>query len=85
MDNNDNNDNNNNNNNDDILLYQFNKILLEKRNEIIEIANSKKRENKKMTDVNKLDRDTNSTISRIKIENEKKIKSSARYKKKEAI
>jgi len=71
--------------NDDILLYQFNKILLEKRNEIIEIANSKKRENKKMTDVNKLDRDTNSTISRIKIENEKKIKSSARYKKKEAI
>jgi len=72
-------------NNDDILLYQFNKILLEKRNEIIEIANSKKRENKKMTDVNKLDRDTNDTISRIKIENEKKIKSSARYKKKEAI
>jgi len=72
-------------NDDDILLYQFNKILLEKRNEIIEIANSKKRENKKMTDINKLDRDTNSTISRIKIENEKKIKSSARYKKKEAI
>ena len=81
----DNKDNNDNDNNDEILLYQFNKILLEKRNEIIEIANSKKRENKKMTDVNKLDRDTNSTISRIKIENEKKIKSSARYKKKEAI
>lgn len=75
----------NNDDNDNVLLYQFNKILLEKRNEIIEIANSKKRENKKMTDVNKLDRDTNSTISRIKIENEKKIKSSARYKKKEAI
>ncbi len=74
-----------NSNDDDILLYQFNKILLEKRNEIIEIANSKKRENKKMTDINKLDRDTNSTISRIKIENEKKIKNSARYKKKEAI
>lgn len=83
MDNKDNNENNE--NNDDILLYQFNKILLEKRNEIIEIANSKKRENKKMSDVNKLDRDTNSTISRIKIENEKKIKNSARYKKKEAI
>jgi len=81
----DNKDNNDNDNNDEILLYQFNKILLEKRNEIIEIANSKKRENKKMTDINKLDRDTNSTISRIKIENEKKIKSSARYKKKEAI
>lgn len=75
----------NNDDNDNVLLYQFNKILLEKRNEIIEIANNKKRENKKMTDVNKLDRDTNSTISRIKIENEKKIKSSARYKKKEAI
>jgi hypothetical protein len=84
MDNKDNNENNDD-NNDDILLYQFNKILLEKRNEIIEIANSKKRENKKMSDVNKLDRDTNSTISRIKIENEKKIKNSARYKKKEAI
>jgi hypothetical protein len=70
---------------DDALLYQFNKILLEKRNEIIEIANSKKRENKKMTDINKLDRDTNTTVNRIKLEHEKKLKSSARYKKKEAI
>ena len=70
---------------DDALLYQFNKILLEKRNEIIEIANSKKRENKKMTDINKLDKDTNTTINRIKIENEKRLKNSARYKKKEAI
>ena len=70
---------------DDDLLYQFNKILLEKRNEIIEIANSKKRENKKMTDVNKLDRDTNTTLNRLKVENEKKIKSSARYKKKEEL
>ena len=70
---------------DDALLYQFNKILLEKRNEIIEIANSKKRENKKMTDVNKLDRDTNTTLNRLKVENEKKIKNSARYKKKEEL
>lgn len=70
---------------DDDLLYQFNKILLEKRAEIIEIANNKKRENKKMNDPNKLDRDTNTTINRIKIENEKKIKNSARYKKKEEI
>ncbi len=70
---------------DDALLYQFNKILLEKRNEIIEIANSKKRENKKMTDINKLDKDTNTTINRIKVENEKRLKNSARYKKKEAI
>jgi len=70
---------------DDDLLYQFNKILLEKRNEIIEIANSKKRENKKMIDVNKLDKDTNTTLHRIKTENEKKIKNSARYKKKEEL
>lgn len=70
---------------DDALLYQFNKILLEKRNEIIEIANSKKRENKKMTDINKLDKDTNTTINRLKVENEKRLKNSARYKKKEAI
>lgn len=70
---------------DDDLLYQFNKILLEKRAEIIEIANNKKRENKKMIDPNKLDRDTNTTINRLKVENEKKIKNSARYKKKEEI
>jgi len=70
---------------DDYSLYQFNKILLEKRNEIIEIANSKKKENKKMTDVNKLDRDTNTTLNRLKVENEKKIKNSARYKKKEEL
>jgi hypothetical protein len=70
---------------DDDLLYLFNKILLEKRNEIIEIANSKKKENKKMTDVSKLDRDTNTTLNRLKVENEKKIKNSARYKKKEEL
>jgi hypothetical protein len=68
---------------EDDLLYHFNKILLEKRDEIIEIANSKKRENKKMTDINKLDRDASATLNKIKLENEKKIKNSARYKKKE--
>lgn len=70
---------------EDDLLYHFNKILLEKRDEIIEIANNKKKENKKMTDINKLDRDTNTTLSRIKLENEKRLKNSARYKKKEDI
>ena len=68
---------------DEELLYNFNRILLEKREEIIEIANSKKRENKKMTDINKLDRDASATLNKIKLENEKKIKNSARYKKKE--
>jgi len=67
------------------LLYHFNKILLEKRDEIIEIANSKKRENKKMIDINKLDRDANTTLNKIKLDNEKKLKNSARYKKKEEI
>ena len=70
---------------DDELLYNFNKILLEKREEIIEIANSKKRDIKKMTDVNKLNKDITNTYTRIKVENEKKIQSSARYKKKEQL
>lgn len=69
---------------DEELLYNFNRILLEKRDEIIEIANSKKRE-KKMSDVNKLNLDISTTYTRIKLENEKKLKSSARYKKKENI
>jgi hypothetical protein len=65
------------------LLHNFNRILLEKRDEIIAIANTKKRENKKMTDVNKLNKDISTAITRINAENEKKIKNSARYKKKE--
>jgi len=64
------------------LLHNFNKILLEKRDEIIAIANGKKRENKKMTDINKLNKDISTTITRINAETEKKIKNSARYKKK---
>jgi len=67
---------------EDDLLYHFNKILLEKRDEIIEIANNKKRE-KKMNDINGLTKDIRTTASRINLENEKRIKNSARYKKKE--
>ncbi len=67
------------------LLYTFNKILLDKRDEIIEIANNKKRGDKKMNDINKLNKDISTTLTRIQTENEKKIKKSARYKKKEEI
>jgi hypothetical protein len=67
---------------DDELLYNFNKILLEKREEIIEISKSKSRDIKKMINPDKLDKDTKDTLNRLKVENEKKIKSSKAYKKK---
>lgn len=68
------------------LLYTFNKILLEKREEIIEIANNKKRGGgDKKSDINKLNKDISTTLTLIHNENEKKIKKSARYKKKEDI
>lgn len=67
---------------DNELLYNFNKILLEKREEIIEISKSKKREIKKVINPDKLDKDTKDTLNRLKAENEKKIKSSKAYKKK---
>jgi len=67
------------------LLYTFNKILLDKRDEIIETASNKKRGEKKMNDINKLNKDISTTLTRIQTENEKKIKKSARYKKKEEI
>ena len=70
---------------DEELLYNFNKILLDKRDEIIEIANNKKRENKKMTDINKLNRDISNTAHRIKTEDEKKKQKSARYKNKDTL
>ncbi len=38
-----------------------------------------------MSDVNKLNMDISTTFTRIKQENEKKLKNSARYKKKENI
>ena len=70
----------------DDLLHNFNKILIDKRDEIIEIANSKKRENKKMTDtVNNLPHDISKTLYRINAATEKKLKDSARYKKKEGL
>lgn len=67
---------------DDELLYNFNKILLEKRDEIIEISKSKKRDIKKVINPDKIDKDTKDTLNRLKVENEKKIKSSKAYKKK---
>jgi len=66
---------------DDDLLYNFNKIILEKRDELIKLSDSKKRENKKLTDVNKLNKDIASTIIKLNNENEKRIRNSARYKK----
>ena len=67
---------------DDELLYNFNKILLEKRDEIIEISKSKTRETKKMINPDNLNKDIKDTLNRLKCENEKKIKSSKAYKKK---
>jgi hypothetical protein len=64
------------------LMHNFNKILDEKREEIIAIA-AKKKDNKKMTNVDKLDMDTSKTIYRINAATEKKYKDSAQYKKKE--
>lgn len=64
----------------DELMHNFNKILDEKRDEIILIASKKK--DKKMTDINKLDIDTSSTLHRINVAQEKKYKDSTQYKKK---
>ena len=47
----------------DELLHNFNRILDEKREEIIAIAAAKKRENKKVIDINKLPLDTSTTSS----------------------
>ena len=67
----------------DELMHNFNKILDEKKEEIIAIAAAKKKDNKKMTNVDKLDMDTSKTIYRINAATEKKYKDSAQYKKKE--
>ena len=63
-------------------MHNFNKILDEKREEIIAIA-AKKKDNKKMTNADKLDMDTSKIIYRINAATEKKYKDSAQYKKKE--
>ena len=62
------------------LMHNFNKILDEKRDEIISLANRKKE--KKVMDVNKLNIDISSTLHRINAAAEKKYKDSAKYKKK---
>ena len=64
------------------LMHNFNKILDEKKEEIIAIATAKKKDNKKMTNADKLDMDTSKTIYRINAATEKKYKDSAQYKKK---
>jgi hypothetical protein len=64
------------------LMHNFNKILDEKKEEIIAIAVAKKKDNKKMTNADKLDMDTSKTIYRINAATEKKYKDSAQYKKK---
>jgi len=61
-------------------MHNFNKILDEKRDEIISLANRKKE--KKVMDVNKLNIDISSTLHRINAAAEKKYKDSAKYKKK---
>jgi hypothetical protein len=66
----------------DELMHNFNKILDEKKEEIIAIATAKKRDDKKMTNVDKLDMDTSKAIYRINSATEKKYKDSAQYKKK---
>jgi hypothetical protein len=63
------------------LMHNFNKILDEKKEEIIAIAAAKKKD-KKMTDVDKLNHDISTTIHRINAAIEKKYKDSAQYKKK---
>jgi hypothetical protein len=69
----------------DELMHNFNKILDEKREEIIQIANNKKirATDKKMTNVDKekLPVDISSTLRRINEAAEKKYKDSAKYKK----
>jgi hypothetical protein len=64
------------------LMHNFNRILDEKREEIIAIATAKKRENKKVIDINKLPLDVSTTLHRINEALEKKYKASAKYNKK---
>jgi|LauGreDrversion4_2_1035121.scaffolds.fasta_scaffold519950_2 hypothetical protein len=65
------------------LMHTFNRILDEKREEIIAIAAAKKRENKKVIDVDKLPLDISTTLTRINAATEKKYKASAKYIKKQ--
>jgi hypothetical protein len=65
----------------DDLMHNFNKILDEKKEEIMAIAAAKKKD-KKVIDVDKLNIDISSTVYRINAAIEKKYKDSAQYKKK---
>jgi len=65
------------------LMHNFNRILDDKREEIIAIAAAKKRENKKVIDVDKLPFDISTTLNRINVAAEKKYKASAKYIKKQ--
>jgi hypothetical protein len=67
----------------DELMHNFNRILDEKREEIIAIAAEKKRENKKVINVDKLPFDISTTLNRINAAAEKKYKASAKYNKKQ--
>ena len=61
-------------------MHNFNKILDDKKEEIIAIA--AKKEKKKMNDnIEKINLDISSTINRINVAQEKKYKASAKYKK----
>jgi len=62
------------------LMHNFNKILDEKKEEIIAIATKKERK-KVNENVEKLNIDISSTINRINVAQEKKYKASAKYKK----
>lgn len=65
------------------LMHNFNRILDDKREEIIAIASAKKRENKKVINVDKLPFDISTTLNRINAAAEKKYKASAKYNKKQ--
>lgn len=67
----------------DELMHNFNRILDDKREEIIAIAMAKTRENKKVTDINKLPFDISTTLNKINVAAEKKYKVSAKYIKKQ--
>jgi|UniRef100_A0A6C0LIV6 hypothetical protein len=65
------------------LMHNFNKILDDKREEIIAIAAAKKRENKKVINPDKLPFDISTTLNRINVAAEKKYKASSKYIKKQ--
>ena len=61
-------------------MHNFNKILDEKKEEIIAIATKKERK-KVNENIEKLNLDISSTINRLNAAQEKKYKASAKYKK----